>query len=104
MGPLELLVVLAFIALWIWPSYAIARYAERKGHSFGGFFALGLIVSWVVSWVVALLVADKRDAALSASHPRAGRLEDLQKLGELREAGVLSGPEFEAEKARVLAD
>lgn len=49
------------------------------------------------SWAVA-------PPAAAPSQPGGGgnRLEELQKLGELRSAGVLTDAEFEAEKARIL--
>ncbi len=45
-------------------------------------------------------------AALPATPPAAsggGMLEQLKQLGELRDAGVLTDAEFEAQKARLLA-
>ena len=41
--------------------------------------------------------------AAPAAGPPPDRLEQLKELGELRQAGVLSDAEFEAEKARILA-
>ena len=57
LSPLALFVLL--VLLWAVPSYLIARYAGRKGHSFGGFLLLGLVISPIVSGIVALLVADR---------------------------------------------
>lgn len=42
-------------------------------------------------------------AAAPAADPEADRLEQLQKLGELKAQGVLSDAEFEQQKARILA-
>jgi hypothetical protein len=95
--------VLPLLAIWVLPSYLIARYAERKGHSFVGFLLLGLIISWVISGIVALVVEDKREprpvvvASLPGDH-----LDRLKQLTELRDAGALSPEAFEAEKAWIL--
>jgi hypothetical protein len=47
-----------WIALAFWP----ARVANRKGHSFIGFFLLSLIF-WPLALVVAYLVRDRRPTA-----------------------------------------
>lgn len=47
-----------WVALAFWP----ARVANRKGHSFIGFFLLSLIF-WPLALVVAYLVRDRRPAA-----------------------------------------
>ncbi len=39
----------------------------------------------------------------AAAAPQADPLEQLQKLGELKAAGVLTDAEFEAQKAKILA-
>jgi hypothetical protein len=95
-GPMEIFIILVF---WIVPSYLVARYAERKGHGFGGFLILGLVIGWVISLFAALIVSDRTDGE-SASGDRLG---ELQKLTELKDAGTLSSEEFEVEKARILS-
>src|SRR3954451_6775495 len=96
-GPLEIFIILI---LWILPSYLVARYAERKGHSFAGYLIFGLVIGWVISLIVALIVEDR-----TQRKPAGGdRLGELQRLTELKDAGTLSSDEFEAEKARILSD
>jgi hypothetical protein len=95
-GPLEIFIILVF---WILPSYLVARYAERKGHSFAGYLILGLVIGWLISLIVALIAPDRTE-----SHPvSVDRLGELQKLTELKNAGTLSSDEFEVEKARILS-
>jgi hypothetical protein len=99
---LEIFILLIF---WIAPSFFVARYAERKGHSFVAFLVLGVVASWVISLVVATVVPDRGDvAAYTTTRPpeSTSHLDDLQKLTDLRIAGTLSDDEFEAEKARIL--
>ncbi|MEJ7715023.1 MAG: SHOCT domain-containing protein [Thermoleophilaceae bacterium] len=103
--------ILAFVtggiglAIYVVLAVLIARWAGRKGSSFGGFLALGLIISPIVSFIAALVIDDKRQPrqvfvaqpAVPGSH-----LDELQKLTNLRDSGTLSAEEFEAEKARIL--
>jgi hypothetical protein len=78
-------------------SWAIARYAARKGQSFAGFLLLGLLISPIISLIVALVIEDRTLAG-------GDRIEQLQKITDLRDAGTLSPQEFETEKARILAE
>ena len=96
-----LLALLLLFALYFWICWAIAKYAERKGQNFALFFLLGLLVSPIVSFIVALVVRDPRDGSPRSSGEH---LDQLQKITELRDAGTLSPEEFEAEKARILAE
>ena len=45
--------------VWIGPAWLAAKHAQKKGYSFGGFFVLGLFVSWIISWAVALILDDR---------------------------------------------
>jgi Short C-terminal domain len=92
-------VVLVISVIYFAICWWIARYAESKGQSFLGFLLLGVLVSPIISLIVALVIDDH------ALRPAGGdRLDQLQKLTELRDAGSLSPEEFEAEKARILAE
>jgi hypothetical protein len=53
-----IIVAIVWIALAFWP----ARVADRKGHSFIGFFILSLIC-WPLALVVAFLVRDRRQVS-----------------------------------------
>ena len=55
----ELLVVLAIVALWLLPAIAIASYASGKGHSYALFFVVALFVSWPIALFVAIVVEDR---------------------------------------------
>ena len=57
LGPVELLIILV---VWLVPTFLIARWASRKGHSFAVFLLLGLLVSPIVSLIVAAVVSDRR--------------------------------------------
>ena len=92
-------VALVGFALYFAICWWIARYAEGKGQSFIGFLLLGVLVSPIISLIVALVIDDRAPSRAGSDH-----LDQLQKLTELREAGTLSPEEFEAEKARILAE
>lgn len=101
-GPLEVLVI---GLLWVGPAILVARYASRKGQSFGVFLIVALVVSWVIALVAALVVEDQRvpRSVVMASGPT-DHLDQLKKLSELRESGTLTPEEFEREKARIMTD
>jgi hypothetical protein len=90
--------VIYFLICW-W----IARYAERKGQSFIAFLLLGVLVSPIISLIVALVI-DERAPATAPAAGRGDHLDQLQKITDLRNAGTLTPEEFEAEKARILAE
>lgn len=53
----EWIVILGFLALaWFLPSYLIAKSAERKGRSFIGYLAIGLLASWIISLILNLVL------------------------------------------------
>jgi hypothetical protein len=99
-GPLEVVII---ILVWIVPAVLIARYADRKGHSFVGFLLIGLLTSWVISGIAALVVEDRRAPRQVVMAPSAADpLDQLTKLTELRDSGALTQEEFDTEKARIM--
>lgn len=49
------LIGFGFFVWWL-PAYLIAKSAQRKGRSFAGFLAIGLIASWVISLILNLVL------------------------------------------------
>lgn len=93
------------IVVYVVPVVLIARWAARKGSTFGGFVVLGLLTSPIISFIVALVIEDKREprqVVVAQGPGRGGHLDELQKITDLRNAGTLSQEEFETEKARIL--
>ena len=72
MSALLILLIVLLVCLWIIPGYFVARYAESKGHSFGAFLVLSLLVGWILMWIVALIVPDRRPPAESWEPSAAG--------------------------------
>jgi hypothetical protein len=50
----------ALVLLYVLPAFVIARAAERRGHSYGGFLLGGLVVGWIFSGIVLLVVVARR--------------------------------------------
>lgn len=44
---------------WFVPAWLVAMYAEKKGHSFWGFFLLSIFTSWLIALIAALIVKDR---------------------------------------------
>jgi 4-amino-4-deoxy-L-arabinose transferase-like glycosyltransferase len=56
-APLILILELGLLVIvYVLPAYLIARLAERKGHSFGGFLLGGLVVGWIFSGLVVVFI------------------------------------------------
>ena len=91
-GPFEIIFLLIF---WILPSFLVAKYAARKGHSFGVFLFLGLVTSFVVSLVVSLIFTNPSNGDNSD-------LDRIAKLSELNRNGAITDDEFAAQKAQLL--
>src|SRR5689334_17371390 len=92
-----IMILVALVGFWVLTAFVIAGYARDRGHSWGGFLALGLVVSPVLSGILALALGDRRE------QQRRGELDDLVKLAQLKDSGVLTPAEFDAEKNRILS-
>lgn len=99
-GPFELVIILI---IWVLPCVLIAKWAERKGHSFGIFLVLGLLISPFVSLIVAAVVSDKRQPQQVTMAPGpSDHLDRLQQITELRDKGTLSEAEYQDERERIM--
>jgi hypothetical protein len=92
-GPMEVLVVV-WIAAWLFLSYKVAKWAARKGYSFALFFVIAVLISFVLAFVIVIFLPDKV-APLSAD-------ERLAKLDQLHQGGVLNAAEYAEEKAKIV--
>ncbi|MBO9534712.1 MAG: SHOCT domain-containing protein [Solirubrobacteraceae bacterium] len=105
MGPAELIVVLALVALWFVPAHLVARYAEReKGQNYLLFLVIGLFLSFIVELVLALLISPNQQAlafGVSAGGSES-RASELERLAKLHADGDLSADEYARAKSHVL--
>lgn len=58
-----IVLVIVLAAIWLVPSWLVARYAERKGYSFVVFLIGALLVSWLLALLVGLVLPNRRTAA-----------------------------------------
>ena len=58
--------LLGVLLLWLLPSYLVARLAERKGRSFGLWFAFALVFSWF-ALLIAILILPARQGTSGAT-------------------------------------
>lgn len=111
------------VVLWLILAIAVGALANSRGRSGVGFFLLSAILSPLLGLIVVLVMSDltaveKKDRERQAEHekhlesikaiaqPRGGGTsslaDELSKLAELKERGVLTAPEFEAQKRALL--
>jgi hypothetical protein len=99
---IQVLTIVAIIfTIWIIPSWFVAMHAESKGYSFAGFMLFGLFVNWIFALIVALILNDRRKYQKTTSS--LSEIDELERLGELHERGILNKDEFEARKTLLLA-
>lgn len=105
-GPLGAIVIFFVLAaLYFLPSIN-AR--SRKHPNLGSIFLLNLLLGWtLIGWVVAIVWSA---SAISPVEPirvkpaeTSDRLEKLEKLGSLKERGLLTESEYETEKSKLLS-
>ena len=102
-------VVILSSAVYFLP-FGIAIIRERSNKL--AIFLLNLFLGWtLIGWVVALVWAATSDAATSTStptpapagNPSSSLSDEIVKLGELRDSGVLTGEEFEEAKRKLIS-
>jgi hypothetical protein len=99
MGPFFILCV---VLIWILPATLVALHAETKGYSFWGFLLLGCFSSWILSLIIVLNLNDRRKSIPTKPIEPKDELDQLERLGDLHERGVLTREEFETRKAIIL--
>lgn len=109
---------------WLFFSLGIAALADSRGRNGFGFFVLSVFLSPLVGLIVVLAIRNLKADAIAAArreqdHQRqaqslaaigAGKqgarlsiADELSKLSELRERGILTDAEFQTQKVNVLA-
>jgi hypothetical protein len=113
---LWMLAAIGFIWFWIWAIIAIGNIAEVKGYSKPGFIIFAIFFP-VISLIVALILQPSQEKLANSGNPgpdqkvmlatsgiRAGssKADELKKLSELRDQGILTEDEFISEKSKLL--
>jgi hypothetical protein len=96
---------LAFLVLYVALVALIADMAKRKGRSWAVFFWLALLFSPLIMWIIAASISPQAGSAAYVAPPQSGNpdsTEQLKKLAELRDEGILTKAEFESKKKDLL--
>lgn len=82
----------------------IGNIAEQKGRSFDAFFILSIIFSPLIMGIIAVSLApiNKGQSSTLASPASSDVAEQIKKLSDLMDQGILTKEEFEAKKQQLL--
>jgi hypothetical protein len=82
----------------------IANMAEQKGRSFDAFFMLSIIFSPLIMGIIAAALGpvSKPQSNTQSATPSADVAEQIKKLSDLMNQGILTKEEFEAKKQQLL--
>ncbi len=99
--------LLLIFSLFSLMGVSIANQASQKGRSWLAFFWLTILVGPLVMWIIAATISPLPNENTFANQPQSVNknhdfAEQLIKLAELKEAGVLSQEEFDAKKSDLL--
>lgn len=111
-----LLVTLAIVAMLVIPvliyfglAGLIGDLAKSKGRSWAAFFWLSVLLSPIILWIVAAAIAPIHnpdsvpDSALSpAANAATDIANEIEKLGSLKEQGLITEAEFDSKKKELL--
>jgi len=92
------LIIIAFVAYWL-PS--IVAGARHKAHG-GGVIVVNIFLGWtVIGWVVALAMALSGPTEQSAKPQPASVADELAKLAQLRDGGIITTKDYTKQYARL---
>ena len=100
-----IVLVTGLLLIWLSLSALIAEMAEAKGRSWAAFFWLSVLFSPLIMWIIAAAISPFAGSAAYVAPPQSGNpdsTEQLRKLAELRDEGILTKAEFEAKKKELL--
>jgi hypothetical protein len=109
MGPIETILLIMMLASYLVPT-VVAIGGKRS--NLAPIIVINVFLGWtLVGWVVALAMAVWPSPSVtdSVSHPSRPQekspaaLDQLQKLAELHQAGILTDDEFDTKKAELLS-
>jgi len=106
-GPLGMLVLL-FVVWMIYFMPTLNAY-HRKHPNFNSILLLNLFLGWtLIGWVVSIVWSASSIAPIEPirvrpeAEPAEDKYQKIERLGSLKEKGLLSETEYEAEKAKIL--
>lgn len=95
--------VVAFVAYFL-PTFIASRRSHPNGNSIA---LLNIFLGWTfIGWLVALIwsvsAIQKKEAPTISAPQQLDKYQQIERLAALKDKGVLSEQEFEAEKAKLL--
>ena len=87
---------------WIILSILVGVYASNKGKSFFGNFLISLILSPVVGFVIVFVSKDKTLTEKKNLKETESVSDELLKLNNLKEKGIITDEEFNEQKKKLL--
>jgi predicted membrane protein len=87
--------------------YFLPAILARHRRDFNRILIINFIFGWTfLGWIVALIWAvgtEKEPVVINNQAPKASTADQLEKLASLKEKGLLTQEEFEAQKKQILA-
>ena len=105
---MEILFVLILLILGLLFYFIPALVAQNNNHSqTGAIFALNLFLGWtLLGWVIALVWAciksEEKEVKTVITEVNNSIADEIKKLAELKEQGILSEEEFNTKKTQIL--
>ena len=96
---------IGLIVLYVMVCRLIGRAAARKGRSELAFFCIALLISPILAAVIVASIAPVGGpvrAQQDGAELSGDAVQQIRRLGELRDAGLLTEEEFSAKKAELL--
>jgi hypothetical protein len=94
------LIILLVVPIYFLPSIVAAM---RKQSNTTAIFFLNLFLGWsLIGWVIALVWALKKPETVAAAFVSSSSADEIKKLKELADAGIISQAEYDAKKQLLL--
>jgi len=90
------------ILTWFILAILVGVYASNKGKSFLGYFFIAALLSPLVGFIIVFVSKDKTAKEQSIIIEKESVSDELLKLNELKEKGILSEEEFNEQKKKLL--
>ncbi|MBS4088738.1 MULTISPECIES: superinfection immunity protein [Pseudomonas] len=106
-GPLGMLVLL-FVVFMVYFMPCLNAY-HRRHPNFNSIFLLNLLLGWtLIGWVIAIVWSASSIPPVEPirvrpeTEPSEDKYQKIERLGGLKDKGLLTESEYEAEKAKIL--
>jgi hypothetical protein len=80
----------------------IATSAERKGRSWSAFYWMSVLLSPIISVIIVATLPSGKNVPGPVNDSRPDEIENIRRLAQLRDDGILTEDEFQAKKKSLL--